>query len=49
MPSIRCITCGRMHYGWALKYKQCSCDYCGQTLNRIVKGKSVYVRAHIDE
>ena len=49
MPKIRCIACGRTYHGWALKYKECSCDYCGQILNRMANGKSVIEREHTDK
>ena len=48
MPSMMCISCGRMHFGWALMHKQCKCEYCGQVLNEIVDGKRVSVMEHTD-
>lgn len=31
MPKIICPKCGKVWYGWALKYKECKCD-CGLPL-----------------
>ena len=35
MPKIICPKCGKVWYGWALKYKICFCD-CGEKLKIIV-------------
>ena len=35
MPKAICIKCGKVWYGWALKYKNCFCD-CGEKL-KIIK------------
>jgi hypothetical protein len=31
MPKVICKKCGKVWYGWALKYKVCFCD-CGEKL-----------------
>jgi len=32
IPKVVCKKCGKVWYGWALKYKDCYCD-CGTMLN----------------
>ena len=32
MPKIKCSYCGEYNYGWALKYRDCHCNYCGNYL-----------------
>jgi len=31
MPRVVCRICGKVWYGWALKYKVCKCE-CGEKL-----------------
>ena len=34
MPKVKCPICGKVWYGWALKYKDCYCE-CGEKLEEI--------------
>jgi len=37
MPKAICKKCGKIFWGWALKYKDCFCD-CGEKLEMIKEG-----------
>ena len=41
MPKAVCSNCGKIWYGWALKYKASICS-CGEPLNRRELDKDTY-------
>jgi len=47
MPKAVCSKCGKVWYGWALKYKSSVCS-CGEPLNQRALDSDTYVERHVD-
>ena len=43
MPKVTCIKCGKIWYGWSLKYKKCYCD-CGTELDIVLEDEVRIIR-----